>query len=79
MWAACRYSYGRVLGVILAIVVGGVDPLKRLGVRLLSLQLVLYDLTHLRVQERVSYYHLFFLEVFLEALAALEGQVIEVE
>lgn len=56
-----------------------IDPLQRLRIRLLTLHLVLHDLAHLRVKECVSDYHFFFLQVFLEAFAAFEREVIEVE
>ena len=56
-----------------------VDPFERFFAWFLTLELVLNYLAHLRVQERVPYDHLFFLQVLLEALATLERQVVEVE
>ena len=56
-----------------------VDPPERLFSWFLTLELVLNYLAHLRVQERVPYDHLLFLQVLLEALATLERQVVEVE
>lgn len=39
---------------------------------------ILNDLPHLRIQEGVSNYHLFVLDVFLEVLA-LEREVVKIE
>ena len=49
-----------------------IDPFECLFSWFLTLQLILHNLSHLRVQKRVSNYHLLLLQIFLEAFSALE-------
>ena len=56
-----------------------IDPFERLFSWFLTLELILYYLAHLGIEERVSYDHLFFLQILLEAFATLEWQVVEIE
>lgn len=75
----CRRRILLICIILFRFCVRGINPFKCLFARFLSLHLILYYLSHLRVQECVSNDHFFFLQVFLETFSTFEREIVEVE